>query len=949
MTPERLQMIETLFESALDLKPDMRQAFIEQACGKDASLSGAVTRLVASYEEAGDFLEEVAFEESIKLIAEDQAGEEPGGRIGPYRLIREIGRGGMGTVYLAVRDDDQYQKQVAIKIVQRGQDIDFIIRRFKGERQILANLDHPNIAKLLDGGTTQDGLPYFVMEYIEGEPITKYSDSHRLSIKERLRLFRSICSAVHYAHQNLVIHRDLKPGNILVGADGLPKLLDFGIAKLLGPGASDGSADQTATVLMTPRYASPEQMRGAAITTSSDTYSLAVLLYELLTGHHPHRFNSDIPHEMARVICEEEPERPSASITAFNERRSTNTLFRTTLSHESNGGAHKSQPEKLPPEKLPPEKLLPQRLPRKKLRRRLAGDLDNIIMKALSKEPERRYASVEQFSEDIRRHLDGRPVIARRSTPLYRAGKFIKRHKAGVSAAALIGLALVAGLMATAWQARVAGNQRAKAESERARAERRFNDVRKLAGSFIFDLYDAIYKLPGSTPARELMVKKALEYLDSLAEEAGSDSTLQFELATAYIRVGDVQSNPYTPSLGDTAGALASNQKAIAILEEVAAKDSAGYQAQRKLVGAYVSKARLLSQLGDSRGAEESLGHALAIEEVFWKSAQTDKDFFDKLSFSYLMIAELFGRLNNKSMALTCYHRALEIAEKVVAGDPSNTKRRYQLMFAHAAMGDFLADKGDTAGALGSLREALSIQEYLVANNPAEEKLRLDPSFRHQLGETLLKTGDTEGAIENYRKCLKITEDYAAKAPPNMLIRRQLAVSHRKLGEGLHIAGKAAGALESFRKSLAITEEMVGADPANVQARGELIAINRAIGNTLLARKNWAGAFKNYRKALQTAEALAGVDTSNTKARAELANSYSDMGRAYAELASVAKAEGRRDRLREARSWYQKSLDLWQDLRSRNALAARHVRKPDEIAIEIGRCDEALEKAEKHR
>jgi serine/threonine-protein kinase len=359
-------------------------------------------------------------------------------RIGPYKIIREIGYGGMGAVYLAVRDDDQFKKHVAIKLMKPGLDSDLRFRRFHRERQILANLDHPNIAKLLDGGTTEEGIPYLVMDYVEGIPIDNYCDEKKLPTIERLVLFQIICSAVQFAHQNLVVHRDIKPGNILVNTEGVPKLLDFGIAKLLH---SDDKALTTSLLPMTPEYASPEQIRGETITTASDIYSLGILLYELLTGHRPYQLNSKSPVELQRVICQEEPEKPSHIIRRAKDFDPTLQLNPETVD--------KTREEEF-----------------EKLYRRLRGDLDNIVLMALRKDPQRRYASVQQFSEDIKRHLEGMPVLARKDTLGYRTGKFILRNKMAVAAALLVLLTLVGGIISTLRQARIAAQQRDKARIE---------------------------------------------------------------------------------------------------------------------------------------------------------------------------------------------------------------------------------------------------------------------------------------------------------------------------------------------------------------------------------------------------------------------------------------------------------------------------------------------------
>ncbi len=400
MTPDRPKKDEEIFESALRRAPEERDAYLTQACEGDESLRTRVETLIESHERAQGFVEASALDsDSTPTLVDDVPFGMIGRRVGSYKLVREIGRGGMGSVYLAIRADDEYQKQVAIKLIKRGMDTDFIIRRFRHERQILATLDHPYIAHLLDGGTTDDGLPYFVLEYIEGKSIYHYCDALKLNIPERIKLFRKVCAAVQYAHQQLVIHRDIKPGNILVTADGTPKLLDFGIAKILNPEFASQTLDPTTAALrmMTPEYASPEQVRGEPVTTESDIYTLGVMLYELLTDHRPYRLRNRFSQELARIICEEEPERPSVIV---------------------------GQIEVITVEGSEPFEVTPDTVARarsstlEQLRRQLSGSLDNIILKAMRKESERRYQSVEEFSEDLRRYLEGQPVQA----PVYLPG-----------------------------------------------------------------------------------------------------------------------------------------------------------------------------------------------------------------------------------------------------------------------------------------------------------------------------------------------------------------------------------------------------------------------------------------------------------------------------------------------------------------------------------------------
>jgi WD40 repeat protein/serine/threonine protein kinase len=437
MNPQRYQRVMQIIDRVID-QPERLEEILAEACNGDESLRREVDRLLAEQTAAVGFLEE------SPLNSLTDASSMIDKRVGPYRVTEDIGRGGMGAVYKAVRDDDAYKTEVAIKLIKRGMDTDYILRRFRNERQILANLNHPNIARLLDGGTTEDGLPYFVMEYIDGQPIDEYCDEKKLTISERLTMFRTVCAALQYAHQNLVIHRDLKPSNILVTTDGTLKLLDFGIAKLLHSDENDQPTALTITELraMTPEYASPEQVTGDPITTASDVYSLGVVLYELLSGHRPYRLKRKRPDEIVRVICDQEPEKLSTVISR-DEASDTNGKKRNTT--ESISLVREGSPDKL--------------------RRRLVGDLDNIVLKALKKDSARRYGSVEQLSEDIRRHLNGLPVSARRDTIAYRTQKFIQRNKFPVATATVLVTLLIGAVIVTSLQRKRAEQLRVRAET----------------------------------------------------------------------------------------------------------------------------------------------------------------------------------------------------------------------------------------------------------------------------------------------------------------------------------------------------------------------------------------------------------------------------------------------------------------------------------------------------
>lgn len=475
MAEERFARLQELFHAASALPPGQRREYLESVCGGDDSLRDETLALVDAWEAGEDRLA-AEVQSAASTLEREGLG---GGRIGPYQILRELGAGGMGVVYLALRDDDVYRKRVAIKVatLPGGREQ----ARLTTERQILATLEHPGIARLIDGGTTDLGRPYLVMEYVEGEPIDKYCDRLQLGTEERIELFRAVCDAVHYAHQNLVVHRDLKPGNILVTGSGEPKLLDFGIAKLLAPDVGAGQP-LTATGLrpMTPEYASPEQVRGQPVTTASDVYSLGVVLYELLTGRVPFRLKGQPLEAVERAITDRDPVRPSS--------------------------------------------IAPQG-------RRLRGDLDNIVLVAMNKSPVKRYASALQLSEDLRRHLQGEPVIARRPTWSYLAGKFVGRNRVGLGIAAAF-IALILGFAVN--RAKLASDL----EAERDLARRETQTAESIS-AFLQDLFRASH--PGtadSDTARQLMDRAVVEARSQLRDEPEARAALLETLASVYANQG---------------------------------------------------------------------------------------------------------------------------------------------------------------------------------------------------------------------------------------------------------------------------------------------------------------------------------------------------------------------------------------------------------------------------
>ncbi len=483
---ERLRRARELFDAAVDLPPAERRAFLEAQAGSDPDLVREVTALIAEAESTAPGLPS-RFEEGVPLSRGD-ASALVGRRLGPYEVVRLEGQGGMGAVYEGRRADDQYHKRVAIKLVQGDLHSPPTLARFRRERQILASLQHRNIATLLDGGVSPDGRPFLVMEYVEGEPITAWCDRRRLAVSQRIALFRQVCEAVRHAHRNLVIHRDLKPGNILVTAEGDVKLLDFGVAKLMGADAEEEMPlTRGGARAFTPEYASPEQIRGETLTTASDIYSMDAVLYELLAGRRPHAGGGSVA-AVERAVLEEPIARPSTVVTDEAARRCGERDARH-------------------------------------LRRRLAGEIDSIVMLALRSEPELRWASAEAMAEDLRRYLDGSPVAAQRGWRGYRVRKFLQRHRAAVAATLLVLVVLVGGIIATGIQA-----QRALREQARAR---------RVSG-FLTDLLESVRPKTGGrdVPVSELLDAAARRVATEMAGQPGTRAELESVIGQSYLALG---------------------------------------------------------------------------------------------------------------------------------------------------------------------------------------------------------------------------------------------------------------------------------------------------------------------------------------------------------------------------------------------------------------------------
>ena len=890
MTPERWKQIEAIFEQALELKANERAAFVQKSCTGDEELRREVESLLESHASAGGFIDDRSLFISEAGLKDDNEDVRVGQLIGAYRIVREIGRGGMGAVYLAERADEHYKKQVAIKLVKRGMDTDSVLRHFRNERQILAGFDHPNIARLFDGGTTGDGLPYFVMEYVEGLPINEYCATHSLSALQRLKLFREACAAVSYAHRYTVIHRDIKMSNILVTSEGTPKLLDFGIAKILAPGTGqEALMTMTGVRPMTPEYASPEQVRGEPVTTASDVYSLGVVLYELLTGRSPYRFTSRSPADVARAITDTVPQRPSTVVSANNQQLQISN--------------HKS----------------------------LRGDLDNIVLMALRKEPERRYQSVEQFSEDIGRHMTARPVRARKDTVGYRAGKFVRRNKVATVAAALVFLSLVGGLIATTWEAH--------------RARRRFNDVRHLAHSVLFDYHDLIKNLPGATAVRERLVKDALAYLDSLAAEAAGDPGLQRELAAAYERVGDVRGEVYGASLGDMAGAIDSYQKALRIREALVAAAPRDVNNRRDLAESYTKIGTQLQDTGEGARGLDHLRKACGLYRQLLTEHPDNSEIVDHLSRAYNELGLALQNWGDPAGALDNHTQALRLRKDLLATEPRSELHRRHLAITYWDISRALLFSGDIDGALQANQNAMHLCTMLLGENPEniKDRRRLAIVYQNE-GDCRAFAGDVAGALESFGKKLQLDEQYLADDPVNAQARDDVAYSYARRGELLAGQADYAEALAEERKALGFYEKLVADSPRDLHTRYQTSVVASLVAELNAKIGNKDDALAACAKALGFFKELGGSPSpvySDIRGQA-----YSHLGNAYAELARSSKSPSseQQEHWRVARDLYRHSLEIWQDIQKRGTLSAELATKPEEASRRLAECEAALRK-----
>jgi eukaryotic-like serine/threonine-protein kinase len=946
MTPERWRQVKQVLAVVLELGPEERATYLDRRYALDTALQDDLEPLLSSSENLGpEFLgqEDLA---AATHIFETEEMCWVGRRVGHYKVGEQIGAGGMGEVFRGFRDDDQYRKEVALKFVRAGQFGGSVFARFKNERQILAGLDHPNLAKLLDGGATSEGVPYLVMELIEGQPILEYCASRGLSIRQRLQLFLQVCSGVHYAHQHLVIHRDIKPQNILVTSDGIPKLLDFGIAKIVAPGAEDSNLDRTLTGFrpLTPRYASPEQIKGEFMTTATDVYSLGVVLYELLTGLSPYELLNNSTQDISRLICEKDVTKPSLSVVR-TQQSSQSTAF---------PGA---SPEKL--------------------RKQLSGDLDNIVLMALRKEPLRRYATVNDLQEDIRRHLEKVPVIARNDTAWYRASKFVARHKAGVAATAAVAVILVAGIVITLREARI--------------AQQRFNDVRALANSLIFDVHDSVKDLPGSTPARKIIVERALQYLNILAHDSSGDLGLQRELATAYERVGSVQGDYLENNLGDFEGTLVSYKKALELRKQISAS-SKDWNDRVALAQDYRLVAHQLWANGDPRGARDPIERAIAVSEAINKEKPNNLTILGELSFD----REVSGRIgypgdsSANEKVLDDYRHALALDEAAIKIKPDDVSFLHGYSMELSNIGSKL-EATDPQEALNNYKKALEIDVRLT-------QLSTDIGYKRKvaigygsIASVYDDIGDYPHAVENNMKDLAIYQDLVRSDPKNVLLRQGLAITYTNTATACTRVGQIATGLDYSNRGIEIIRPLVSSGPQNafqqyvfaamLSARGTILTAANQPGAAMAELEHGRSIYEALYKAGSTAQAniaaadvklgeaaakagrnedaanyfhqaLAIVEPLITAAPADLdakyvaADAYSGLGDLSANAARHPglSVKQRKSNWTEARSWYVLSQNAWRRIDHPNHTAPNffQVGDPTAVARELKLAETAL-------
>ena len=843
VTPELWAVVTELFGEALELSAEERLAFVSRVSAGNAAAGHELACLLDEHERPGEFL-------SPLEVRATPATDLTGTTVGAYRLVKFLGGGGMGVVYLAERSDGAFSKQVALKLMSPA----FLHaqERFQQEREFLARLDHPNVTRLLDGGSTSQGLPYVVVEYVEGVPITQYCVERGLKLDDRLKLVLQLCAGIAHAHQRLIIHRDIKPENILVTADGVVKVLDFGIATLRD------SVRATVHRPATPAYSSPEQLTGDPMTTAADVYAIGMLAYEMLTGSFPYPLRSNHLGEILKAVLTAEP---------------------VPASQAAGLALHTA--------------------------RQLRGDLDNILARAIAKDPNRRYASAQQLAEDIEAYRAGLPVRARPDTIGYRARKFVGRHRFASALAAATVVFLVAGVAVSTWQASV--------------AQRRFDDLRQLAHAVVFDVNDTLSAIPGTTAARKLVVETALQYLDRLGRDSLSDPQLREEIAAAYLRIGKVQGGAFLANLGDSAGALESFRKAIAMV----GRSSTTPGLKRVEIEAHINIANLATDptasLADFDEAIRAADEELAIDPNDVETLRLVADACHGRATVGHVTDRVADEERMASQEIEFRRRALALAP-----DWQNQVALTSAMAQHALA---LQQRTEYASAVDELGRATAMLEASLKQNPGNQVITRElAEKRSRAGAALLSMGKAPESAAAIEHAIDLLQPLVAADAGNAQYRSDLAYAWYRLGDAQRAQGQMARALVLHQQALSVRRERVARDPTLTFIRWDLSQSLNAVGELLLAATppDVAGAAALFREARELADSTLKSAPSFNELRKQVARSDEGLGRA-AMLTSGGAAE--------ARIHFEHSLQTWQEFLARSTEDQREAAAPPRVQM----------------
>jgi eukaryotic-like serine/threonine-protein kinase len=812
ITPEQWPLVKALWFAVQDAPESQRASMLaDPQIDRDIRLH--VEHLLAAAANVGDRFETPAAGALRVDAAEPTAPSLVGRRLGPYTVTRRIGQGGMGVVYEAVRADAAYEQRVAIKTIWRGVDSTVLLKRFRTERQILAELRHPNIAGLLDGGATEEGAPWLAMEYVDGVPIDAFCDDGRLGLEARLDLFRQVCAAVHFAHRHMVVHRDLKPSNVLVTQDGSVKLLDFGVAKLLDDPRSEGTLTGAGLSPFTAAYASPEQVCGGPITAATDVYALGALLVTLLVGRPPLLLESMAMVDLLDAI-RERPARAPSTLALEGDGAGASDATLDEIAHERGFAT------------------------REKLARALQGELDAIALMALRKEPERRYPSAEAMGEDVHRYLRHLQVQARPDTVSYRVQSFARRRRALVIAGLAITLVLTGAIAVSAWQGR-------KAEQQHRLAQERLREVRTLATALVFDASDRLQDVPGATAARSALMKTALTALDHASTDAPKDPDLLRELAMTYQRAGDLLGNPTNANLGDMSGALTAYGKGIGAAESLMriAPDSASSAWTLALV--YEKAADVEAPLGKVR---EALAHQRASLALFRRVAALDTArlrYSRAVGISSMKLGDLLGHptftnAGDTASAIAAYREAQAQFERASArGDTTYALARNRAIIRER-LGRLMQERGDHAAATQWLKQSLVIRDSLQRAYPRSVETRRELAIGLYLlcGLHLAQKEPTE-ALPACQQSLAIRQVLLDEDPGDTRFVRGMGIMHRRLGELRAMEGALPRAMQEYATAIRYYDQFFGghAGPINDRRDYAIAQVERAaIAATLRQR-----------------------------------------------------------------------------------------------------------------